>query len=160
MKAAEVENGHVRISFANADGVDQEVLADHVIGAPLFKVAVFSMSGFDGNILVGTAELDSDSSSPTYGRATLRTHFAIGTHALTASFAHVGRFLASTSAVQTLTVTGLRPTTTTLTESGNRGDCTLTAATVVGSGLVAPREERRLLISSTAALCWDPRPRG
>jgi hypothetical protein len=27
LKAAEVVNGHVRISFADADGVDQEVLA-------------------------------------------------------------------------------------------------------------------------------------
>jgi cation diffusion facilitator CzcD-associated flavoprotein CzcO len=47
LKAAEVENGHVRINFADADGVEQQVLADHVIGATGFKVAVSKLGFLD-----------------------------------------------------------------------------------------------------------------
>jgi cation diffusion facilitator CzcD-associated flavoprotein CzcO len=50
LKTAEVENGHVRISFANADGVDQEVLADHVIGATGFRVAISKLGFLDESL--------------------------------------------------------------------------------------------------------------
>jgi cation diffusion facilitator CzcD-associated flavoprotein CzcO len=50
LKAAEVENGHVRVSFANADGVDQQVLADHVIGATGFKVAISKLGFLDESL--------------------------------------------------------------------------------------------------------------
>jgi cation diffusion facilitator CzcD-associated flavoprotein CzcO len=50
LKAAEVENGHVRISFANAAGVDQEVLADHVIGATGFKVSISKLGFLDESL--------------------------------------------------------------------------------------------------------------
>ena len=50
LKAAEVENGHVRINFANADGVDQQVLADHVIGATGFKVAISKLGFLDESL--------------------------------------------------------------------------------------------------------------
>jgi cation diffusion facilitator CzcD-associated flavoprotein CzcO len=50
LKAAEVENGHVRISFANADGAEQEVLADHVIGATGFKVAISKLGFLDESL--------------------------------------------------------------------------------------------------------------
>ncbi len=50
LKSVEVENGHVRISFANADGVDQQVLADHVIGATGFKVAISKLGFLDESL--------------------------------------------------------------------------------------------------------------
>jgi thioredoxin reductase len=50
LKAAEVQNGHVRISFADADGIEKEVLADHVIGATGFKVGISKLGFLDESL--------------------------------------------------------------------------------------------------------------
>jgi hypothetical protein len=74
--------------------------------------------------IVGTAQLNG-------GTATLKFIPAIGVHTYKAIFSATTTAMASTSATQTLTVTGLYPTTTSIAATGNPSGYGLTA-TVVG----------------------------
>ena len=74
--------------------------------------------------VVGKAQL-------TAGTAKLKYIPGIGTHKYTAVFTGTAAAAASTSSVQTLTVTGLYPTTTAIAATGNPSGYDLTA-TVVG----------------------------
>jgi cation diffusion facilitator CzcD-associated flavoprotein CzcO len=47
IERAEVENGQVRIGLTNADGRDQELVVDHVIGATGFRVAISKLKFLD-----------------------------------------------------------------------------------------------------------------
>ena len=47
LRNAEVKNGQVRIDFTNADGQDDELTADHVIGATGFRVAISKLKFID-----------------------------------------------------------------------------------------------------------------
>jgi cation diffusion facilitator CzcD-associated flavoprotein CzcO len=47
IKRAEVENDKVRIGLTNADGGDQELVVDHVIGATGFRVAISRLKFLD-----------------------------------------------------------------------------------------------------------------
>jgi cation diffusion facilitator CzcD-associated flavoprotein CzcO len=50
MRSAEVENGQVRINFVNANGGEEELAADHVIGATGFRVAISKLGFLDETI--------------------------------------------------------------------------------------------------------------
>src|SRR5579859_3360884 len=78
----------------------------------------------EDSAVVGTAQLNA-------GTATFKFTPAIGTHKYTAVFTGTTAAGVSTSAVQTLTVTGLYPTTTAIAATGNPSGYDLTA-TVVG----------------------------
>ena len=78
----------------------------------------------EDSAIVGTAQL-------TAGTAHLKYVPGIGTHKYTAVFTGTAAATASTSSVQTLTVTGLYPTTTAIAATGNPSGYDLTA-TVVG----------------------------
>src|ERR1700751_4906807 len=78
----------------------------------------------EDSAVVGTAQL-------TAGTAKLKYIPGIGTHKYTAVFTGTASATASTSSVQTLTVTGLYPTTTAIAATGNPSGYDLTA-TVVG----------------------------
>ncbi len=71
------------------------------------------------------------------GTAILKIIPGIGSHTYKAVFGATATAAGSTSGTQTLTVTGLYPTTTTLTASGNANGYALTA-TVVGSAVEPP----------------------
>jgi len=47
---AGVENGQVKINFTNADGRDEELSADHVIGATGFRVAISKLKFIDESV--------------------------------------------------------------------------------------------------------------
>jgi cation diffusion facilitator CzcD-associated flavoprotein CzcO len=47
LRNAGVENGQVRISFTNSDGADDELTADHVIGATGFRVSISKLKFVD-----------------------------------------------------------------------------------------------------------------
>jgi hypothetical protein len=78
----------------------------------------------EDSAIVGTAQL-------TAGTAKLKYIPGIGTHKYTAVFTGTAAATASSSSVQTLTVTGLYPTTTAIAATGNPSGYDLTA-TVVG----------------------------
>jgi thioredoxin reductase len=46
----EIENGQVKINFINADGRDEELSADHVIGATGFRVAMSKLKFIDESV--------------------------------------------------------------------------------------------------------------
>jgi cation diffusion facilitator CzcD-associated flavoprotein CzcO len=50
LRSAEVENGQVRINFVNANGGEEELAADHVIGATGFRVAISKLGFLDETI--------------------------------------------------------------------------------------------------------------
>jgi cation diffusion facilitator CzcD-associated flavoprotein CzcO len=50
LQQAGVENGQVRINFVNADGVDEELAVDHVIGATGFRVAISKLKFIDETV--------------------------------------------------------------------------------------------------------------
>lgn len=50
LQRAEVQNGQIRISFTNADGGDEELVVDHVIGATGFRVAISKLKFLDETI--------------------------------------------------------------------------------------------------------------
>jgi len=77
--------------------------------------------------VLGTAQLTSN------GSASIKLVLGIGTHSIKASFAGTTADLGSSSAEQSLIVTGEHSTTTTIASSGNPGSYTLTA-TVKGNG--------------------------
>ena len=81
----------------------------------------------EGPAVLGTAQLTGNGTAP------IKLILSIGTHSIKAVFAGTGGVTGSSSAAQTLTVTGLYPTTTMISASGNTGNYTLTA-TVVGNG--------------------------
>jgi hypothetical protein len=78
----------------------------------------------EDSAIVGKAQL-------TAGTAKLKYIPGIGTHTYTAKFTGTAAAIASSSSVQTLTVTGLYPTTTAIAATGNPSGYDLTA-TVVG----------------------------
>ena len=84
----------------------------------------------ENSAVLGTAQLTAA------GTATLKFVPGIGSHSYKAVFAGTIGIATSTSAAQPLTVTGLYPSTTTLTATGNPGNYTLTS-TVVGEGVSA-----------------------
>jgi hypothetical protein len=71
--------------------------------------------------ILGTAHLTSG------GTATIRFIPGIGSHQYKAVFAGTSGYVASSSSVSALTVTGLYPTNTSISSSGNPGNYTLTA---------------------------------
>jgi hypothetical protein len=92
----------------------------------------------DGKNVLGTAQLVAREGASNYGTATIRMRFGIGEHSISASYAAADGFDPSSSALQTLIVTGVHPTTTAIARHGSPGDYTL-EATVVGMGsLLAP----------------------
>ena len=92
----------------------------------------------DGKNEIGTAQLVATEGAPNYGTSTIRMRFGIGTQSISSSYAAADGFDPSTSTAQTLTVTGVHPTTTSIARYGNPDDYTLKAQ-VVGSGsLLAP----------------------
>jgi hypothetical protein len=99
-------------------------------GAPVAEgtVTFCDLSGLytrcEDSAIVGKAQI-------TGAGAQIKIVPAIGTHRYTATFNPTNAALASTSAGQTLTVTGLYPTTTSIAASGNPSGYQLTA-TVVG----------------------------
>jgi len=50
LRSAEVENGQVRINFVNTNGGEEELAADHVIGATGFRVAISKLGFLDETI--------------------------------------------------------------------------------------------------------------
>jgi thioredoxin reductase len=58
LKGMEVVNGQVKISFLDAEGKDQELLADHVIAATGFKVALSKLPFLDPALREQIAALD------------------------------------------------------------------------------------------------------
>ncbi len=97
-------------------------------GAPVASGSVIfcdaSAPRCEDSAIVGTAQL-------TAGTAKLKYIPGIGTHKYTAVFTGTAAATASSSSVQTLTVTGLYPTTTAIAATGNPSGYDLTA-TVVG----------------------------
>jgi Bacterial Ig-like domain (group 3)/FG-GAP-like repeat len=97
-------------------------------GAPITAGAVTfcdaAAAECQNSSIVGTAQLDG-------ATAVLKIIPSIGVHAYVAKFNATASAAASTSTVQTLTVTGQDPTSTTLVASGNPSGYTLTA-TVTG----------------------------
>jgi hypothetical protein len=87
-----------------------------------------------GPNLLGQAEV---TNSPVAGTAAVFVHMPIGTHQVKAVFAGQQTIATSTSAVQTVTVTGRYNTSTTLRSSGSAGNYTLTGKVSVNSR-VAP----------------------
>jgi hypothetical protein len=81
----------------------------------------------ENSAAIGTAQLTST------GTATINRVPGIGIHSYKAVFSATTANLGSASSAQSLTVTGLYPTTTTISSSGSPGNYTLTA-TVVGKG--------------------------
>jgi hypothetical protein len=81
--------------------------------------------------LLGTAQLTST------GAAVLKFVPSIGSHSYKAVFIGTHNDLTSSSNESALTVTASNPTTTTIAQSGNPGNYTLTA-TVTGRGLLSP----------------------
>jgi cation diffusion facilitator CzcD-associated flavoprotein CzcO len=50
LQRAEVENGQIKVSFINANGGDEELVVDHVIGATGFRVAISKLNFLDETI--------------------------------------------------------------------------------------------------------------
>jgi cation diffusion facilitator CzcD-associated flavoprotein CzcO len=50
LQNAAIENGQVRINFINADGADDELTVDHVIGATGFRVAISKLKFIDETV--------------------------------------------------------------------------------------------------------------
>ena len=93
--------------------------------------------------LLGIAQLTSA------GTATLKFIPGIGSHGYLAEFLATTADAASTSSAQTLTVTGIRATSTTISSSGAAGNYTLTGTVVeAGSASVAPNESVSFLDTS------------
>ncbi len=82
--------------------------------------------------ILGTAQLTRN------GTATLRFTPGIGNHTYTAYFAGTTTTAASSSSASTLTVTGLYPTSTSITSSGAPGNYTLTAIVTAISPFTSP----------------------
>jgi hypothetical protein len=93
--------------------------------------------------IVGMAQLTST------GAATLTFVPGIGSHSYKAVFVRTTSNSASTSSASSLTVTGTYPTATTITQSGNAGNYTLTA-TVSGAGATVPTGTVSFLDTSNA----------
>jgi len=85
----------------------------------------------EDSALLGTAQL-----TPA-GSASIKLTLGIGTHSIKAVFAGTNAVAASTSTAQTITVTGLYASETSIKVSGSPGDYTLTA-TVAGSNTETP----------------------
>ena len=83
----------------------------------------------ENSAILGTAQLTAA------GTATLKFVPGIGSHSYKAVFAGTNLYIGSTSAAEPLAVTGLYPTTTTLSATGAPGSYTLTS-TVVGQGVL------------------------
>ncbi len=101
--------------------------------------------------LLGTAQLTHA------GTAVLRFHPGIGSHSYKAVFVGTPNgttaYAASTSSIVTLTVTGTYPTTTTITQTGNLGNYTLTSMVtgiVNGSSVPAPTGSVSFLDTTTS----------
>jgi subtilase family serine protease len=88
-------------------------------------------TGCDPTHLIGTVQLTS------VGTAALKFIPGMGVHSYQAVFVATNADAGSVSAASPLTVTASQPTTTTIVQSGNAGNYTLTA-TVAGQGAVAP----------------------
>jgi hypothetical protein len=103
-------------------------------GGAVTSGAVTFTDNYNGlTTTLGTAQIQASS-----GAAVLKTTLAgPGTHNVTASFGGVAASGPSLSGAQTVTLSGLLATTTTLASSGTAGDYTLTA-TVAGYGNSAP----------------------
>jgi hypothetical protein len=93
--------------------------------------------------IVGMAQLTST------GAATLTFVPGIGSHSYKAVFVGTTSNSASSSSASSLTVTGTYPTATTITQSGNAGNYTLTA-TVSGAGATVPTGTVSFLDTSNA----------
>ena len=89
--------------------------------------------------VLGTAQLTPN------GTASIKLFLGIGTHSIKAVFAGTNSDATSSSTAQTLTVTGVHPTTTTIASSGSAGDYTLTA-TVTGSGDSSGANRQRIVL--------------
>lgn len=86
---------------------------------------------FDGKTVLGTVQIVNVAAAAGYGTASLKLRLGEGAHAVTAKFLGSSAYGASVSGGQTITVTSLYPTTTTLIGSGSPQTFT---ATVTGSG--------------------------
>jgi trimeric autotransporter adhesin len=93
--------------------------------------------------ILGTAHLTSG------GTATIRFIPGIGSHQYKAVFAGTSGYVAGSSSVSALTVTGLYPTNTSISSSGNPGNYTLTA-TVSTAGSLSPSETVSFLDTTNA----------
>ncbi len=100
-----------------------------------------------GPNLLGQAEV---TNSPVAGTAAVFVHLPIGTHQVKAVFAGQQTIASSTSAIQTITVTGRYNTTTTLSSSGSAGNYTLTGK-VSASGRIAPTGSLSFLDASDSS---------
>jgi Bacterial Ig-like domain (group 3)/FG-GAP-like repeat len=95
--------------------------------------------------LLGTAQL-----TPA-GTAVMKFVPGIGTHSYTAVFVATTANAASTSSAQSLTVTGLFPTTTAISSSGSTGNYTLTGTAVgTGSATLSPTDTVSFLDTSNS----------
>ncbi|MBV8867474.1 MAG: VCBS repeat-containing protein, partial [Acidobacteriaceae bacterium] len=123
------------------------------------SVAPGTIVFYDGTTVLGSAQLATHGATEPAGTATLVVRFGIGTHKVTAAFSGTRTAPPSTSASQSITVTGTIPTMTTLTLTGEgycsfpSGICsffTTLTGTVTNAGPLPPTGNVNFVDTSNA----------
>jgi Bacterial Ig-like domain (group 3)/FG-GAP-like repeat len=102
-------------------------------------VTVGTVNFFDGKLYLGSVQVVRNASHGyAVGTATVRTALSIGTHSIAATFLPTATLASSTSAAQTVTITGTGPTTVTLASAAGSGNTTTLTAMLSASGASNP----------------------
>jgi hypothetical protein len=138
-KAATITTTTLTVTPSNSVAAQQIATLTASVQAGGQPVTVGTVNFFDGKLHLGSVQVVRDASHGyAVGTATVKMALSVGTHSIAATFLPTATLASSTSASQTVAITGTGPTSVTLASAAGSGNTTALTATLSASGSSKP----------------------